>query len=216
MSDFISKWVRCNLCFRGFEGEGGMLTSCGHFICSRPGCRLACASGERTTCPVCRSTCGAVSLSEALPNEVLQFFENPEVLLRRAINVMKFHDHQKELARQHFNQCQSRITELEQLVDQLRAEKRELQESLTKKGKTVRTSVQSELVIPGIIPSTDAPKESDPEPREELFQIPMPGPDAPAKQKAKPVEPIAKLFTPTLACRLQSLTGKKMYEPVQH
>ena len=216
MSDFITKWVRCNLCFRGFEGEGGMLTSCGHFICSRPGCRLTCASGERTTCPVCRNTCGAVSLSETLPKEVLQFFESPEVLLRRAINIMKFHDHQKELARQHFNQCQARISELEHLVEQLRAEKRELQESLTKKGTTVRKTVQSELVIPGIIPPADGQKEREPENQEELFHIPMPGTDAPSKQKSKPIEPIAKLFTPTLACRLQSLTGKTMYDPVQH
>lgn len=215
MSNFITKWVRCNICFRGFEGDGGMLTSCGHFICTRSGCRLNCAPGERTICPVCRSSCGAVSLSDTMTTEVLQFFESPEVLFRRAIDVMKFHDHQKELTRQHFHQCQKQISELQQLVDQLRAEKKELQESLTKKEqKSGKKTVQSELLIPGIISGQDVPKETEGEKPEQLFQIPVVSTDTISHQKTKATEPIAKLFTPTLACRLQSLTGKKMYEPV--
>lgn len=208
MSNFISKWIRCNVCFQGFEGGSGMLTSCGHFVCSRPDCQISCPPGTRTTCPVCRASCGAVSLADTLPSEVLQFFESPDTLIRRALDVMRFHDHQKELSREHFAQNAKRISELEAQVAQLRAEKKELQASLGSKGKKTRQPVQSELMIPGIIKGKK-PKVETPEPEEkkELFRVA-------ADTKSAPNEPIAKLFTPTLASRLQNLTGKKIHDPV--
>lgn len=184
-----------------------MLTSCGHFVCSRPDCRISCQPGARTTCPVCHASCGAVSLADTLPSEVLQFFESPETLIRKALDVMRFHDHQKELSREHFTQYAKRISELESQVAQLRAEKKELQESLVSKSKKNRKPVQSELVIPGIIKGKNNKSDAcDEEDKKELFRV-----SSDTKQSN---EPIAKLFTPTLASRLQNLTGKKIHEPV--
>jgi hypothetical protein len=194
-----------------------MLTSCGHFFCNRPDCKLPCASGQKTTCPVCKNECGAVSLSDSLPPEVLQFFEDPEVLCQRAMDVMRFHDHQKELSREHFTETQRKLDSLQQMVNELQAENRELHDTLAKFAKSEpRAARTSECLIPGIIGGKTLPKRRVAK-REEIFSIGDVKPPEPIVKKdaAKPEEPISKLFTPTLASRLQSLTGKKMYNPVQ-
>jgi hypothetical protein len=218
MSDFVNQWIRCNLCFHGFEGNGGMLTSCGHFFCNRAECKLPCASGEKTTCPICKNECGAISLGDSLPSEVLQFFEDPEVLCQRAMDVLRFHNHQKELSREHFMETQRRLDSLQQMVNDLQAENRGLHDALAKYSKSeTKPPRQSECLIPGII-GGKALQPKRPAKREELFSLGDVKPPEPAAAKPPPpkeAEPITKLFTPTLASRLQSLTGKKMYNPVQ-
>jgi hypothetical protein len=218
MGDFVNDWVRCNICFKGFEGAGGMLTNCGHFFCNRPPCKLPCASGEKTKCPICKSDCGAISLSDSLPPEVLQFFEDPEVLCQRAMDVMRFQAHQKELSRAHLSESQTKLDSLQTVVEDLRAENRELQQRL---GKLARMDdqpiVQSECLIPGIIPGKAAAKRRSSRRREDIFEFPKPDDEEKvATTTAKSGDAVAKLFTPTLASRLQSLTGKKMYSPVHN
>jgi hypothetical protein len=75
-----------------------------------------------------------------------------------------------------------------------------------------RPAVKSECIIPGII--TGAKAVGRRRGREEGVEIP--GIErAERVTAAKTTESVAKLFTPTLASRLQTLTGKRVYGPVQ-
>lgn len=211
MCDFVQIWVRCNNCFLGLGDIGGMLTSCGHFACNRPTCRISCVAGEKTICPICKNTCGAVRLSDTLPNEVLQFLGNPEGLIKQAIDVMRFQDQQKELARRHFQEAQEKIESLEQKIDQLISENHKLKKSASArrdKPKQKITPPRHDLVIPGIIPRVTSTVPEIREPTEQPIQV------EPEETEREPHRPISKLFTPTLASRLQNLTGKKVYDPV--
>jgi hypothetical protein len=134
------------------------------------------------------------------------------------MDVMRFQAHQKELSRAHLSENQKKLSALQTVVDDLRAENRELQQRLEKIARADDQSiVQSECVIPGIIPGKAATRRRPPRRREEIFEFPKPDEDErPAAITAKSADAVAKLFTPTLASRLQSLTGKKMYSPVHN
>lgn len=216
MNDFVNDWVRCNLCFKQFDNKGGMLTSCGHFICNRAGCGIPEDHMEHIVCPVCKEVCGAVSLSDTLPQEILQFFENPEKMLQKTINILHFHNHQKELIRRHFEDQSKKIKELETTIFDLQTKNKELIETLEKKQPKVKKIDkkihQETCMIPGIIEPIKKKNK-----KEELFpmsvlqenQSSLPPPSEVIVQKRENV-----LFTPTLASRLQNLTGKKLYSPV--
>lgn len=219
MSNFIRDWVRCNRCFKNFDQASGVLTSCGHFICNRSTCAVKINDGEKVVCPICHSECGAISLSDTIPPEILEFFEEPEVLLQKSIDVMKFHNHQKELARSHFEQYQTRLRQLEETIDELKAENRELHDALRKKPED-ESSISSELRIPGIVGKVHDSKKKK---KTEKMLIPMKQNRSnktltevvPAEMNSVKAQPNSKLFTPTLASRLQNLTGKKLYSLVQ-
>lgn len=253
MTNFILDWVRCNVCFRGFEQNGGILTSCGHFLCGRSGCQLTKTENGKLICPVCKSECGAISLSESLPSDILQFFEDPLEMLQKSINVLKFHNHQKELARLHYEKQQKKMKDLEKEIDELRKENKQLLESTKKipilnsvdSIEKVQSSLKPECFIPSIIGQTPSnnvqtsklgipqkvlliPRISESTPtdhqqsidREESYQSrnnqKKSHRDDHEKVSSKMDDPsISKLFTPTLASRLQNLTGKKIYSPVQ-
>lgn len=244
MSDFINDWVRCNICFKGFDQTGGMLTSCGHFLCGRPGCRII-TQDDKLICPVCKSECGAISLTDSLPPDILNFFEEPINMMQKAINVLKFHNHQKELSRIHFEKSQKRIKELEREVDDLKKQNKKLLESTIKNPlieneeapNKSQSVFKSECFIPGIIgqtPHSIAPNankkskvstdklfqkikhkntEKDQQEEQESGNNPQPSTLIPSKDKEP--QPLSNIFTPTLAHRLQNLTGKKFYSPVQ-
>jgi hypothetical protein len=134
------------------------------------------------------------------------------------MDVLRFQEHQKELTRARFNEVQKRVESLESVVDALRAENRELQGSLAHYAKgEERPLMDSECLIPGIIPGTKLNgKRRGKGSRDEFFEIPVLEHTAERTTTAvATTESVAKLFTPTLARRLQTLTGKKVYGPVQ-
>ncbi|KAK8886478.1 hypothetical protein M9Y10_041941 [Tritrichomonas musculus] len=248
MSDFINDWVRCNICFKGFDQTGGMLTSCGHFLCGRTGCRII-TQDDKLICPVCKSECGAISLTDSLPPDILNFFEEPINMIQKAMSVLKFHNHQKELSRIHYEKSQRRIKELEKEVDDLRKQNKKLLESTIKHPLIENAEIpnkpqsvfKSECFIPEIVgqtPHSIIPNENKKSlvPTDKLFQkvihknneIDHEEQDAnnlknnsnsqssiPMQSKDKETQPLSNIFTPTLAHRLQNLTGKKFYSPVQ-
>lgn len=217
MSEFVNDWVRCNTCFKSFDDSGGLLTSCGHFFCNRSECHLTINEG-RTKCPICKTSCGSISLTDTLPPDILQFFEEPESVIQKSIDILRFHNNQKELIRKHFSENKDIIKELEQKVSDLQKENQKLSAKLEKlkSSKSARQSdkkKKKEVIIPGIADAKrNAPKD--------FFQIPQTHTsDAPLSPRTAPLkhdkdQPISKLFTPTLASRIQNLTGKKVYEPV--
>ena len=216
MSDFVNDWIRCNICFKGFEKNGGILTSCGHFFCNRPDCQIQTKDGK-ATCPICKSQCGTISLSDSLPPEILQFFEEPEHLLQKTMNVLRFHNNQKELLRNHFSKSSNTIRELEAKIEELKEENYHLMEELQKQS---GSRSKAECLIPGIINQNNTKKKSK---NTEFFKI-KPNAEGESKKQNTPKHPksshsqkdppISKLFTPTLASRIQNLTGKKIYDPV--
>lgn len=251
MSDFVNDWVRCNVCFKGFDQSGGMLTSCGHFLCGRSGCRII-TQDDKLICPVCKSECGAISLTDSLPPDILNFFEEPISMMQKAIDVLKFHNHQKELSRIHFEKSQKRIKELEKEVDLLQKQNKKLLEStnksllLEKDDTSIKSQslFKSECFIPGIVGQTPHsiipnPNKRTSAPAEKLFLKPKrKKPDDQQDEQEsenqinlkkntenqsytsketndKEPQPLSNIFTPTLAHRLQNLTGKKFYSPVQ-
>ena len=226
MTDFINDWVRCNVCFKGFDKSGGMLTSCGHFFCGRKGCKIDAKPGEKLVCPICHSECGAISLTDSLPGDILQFFEEPSDIIQKALDVLKFHNHQKELARIHYEKATTRIRELEEKVSQLEKENQALIESRNENNieSNDNRKIKSECFIPGIIEPAPIGKKKQ---EKELFPTKKKKNEFQKKLLEKgenedkilsterKEQPISKLFTPTLASRLQSITGKKIYTPVQ-
>ena len=223
MSDFVNDWVRCNVCFRNFDKDGGTLTSCGHFFCGRPECRLSCKQGEKTICPICKTQCSCLSLGQALPDDVLQYFEDPEVLVTHALDVVRFQQQQKDLARQHFEQQEKRIKELEDVIDEIRAENKRLKSEIKKKP-LISELVEPEQIDGSILVKDMLSKQIASSKRrqksDEIFMIQTepPQPETPSNSRKsaqirKNTQP-SKLFTPTLASRLQGLTGKKLYEKV--
>ena len=248
MTDFINDWVRCNVCFKGFDQSGGVLTSCGHFLCGRTGCRII-TQDDKLICPVCKSECGAISLTDSLPPDILNFFEEPINMMQKAMNVLKFHNHQKELSRIHFEKSQKRIKELEKEVDYLQKQNKKLLESTVKNpllenedtSSKSQSLFKSECFIPGIIgqtPHSIAPNAKKvPAPTDKLFlksrkkksedQLDEQEQEENNLKNANDVQssiskqandkepqPLSNIFTPTLAHRLQNLTGKKFYSPV--
>lgn len=212
MSDFVNDWVRCNTCFKCFDDNGGILTSCGHFFCNRSNCRLS-INDRKTKCPICKSSCEIISLTDTLPPEILQFFEEPENMLQKALDILRFHNNQKELTRKFFSENTETIKELKQRIENLKNENQKLIEELetlkSEKGINSEKKRRKEVIIPGIIGNKKKQKN-------EFFKIPQ------NKETEKPQttikiekeQPISKLFTPTLASRIQNLTGKKVFEPV--
>ena len=252
MSDFINDWVRCNICFKGFDQSGGMLTSCGHFLCGRSGCRII-TQDDKLICPVCKSECGAISLNDSLPPDILNFFEEPITMMQKAVDVLKFHNHQKELSRIHFEKSQKRIKELEKEVDYLQKQNKKLLESTIKNPllETEETSTKSqslfksECFIPGIIGQTPHSVTSNTtkktstatdklflKPKRKKIEIQQEEQEQESENHADAKNdndahqstlksandmgppPLSNIFTPTLAHRLQNLTGKKFYSPV--
>lgn len=210
MSDFVNEWVKCNTCFRNFDKTGGVLTSCGHFICNRPECAVEWENEGKSRCPVCQIQCAAISLSQTLPEDILQYFEDPEVVITRALDVYRFQNQQKDLFRKKFDSLSQRIAELEEEIEGLRNENQRLKTSLTQpakrsienSGETLVTEIISKQV------ETKAVRRS----HQSGFTIKTLGesPHIPASKRIGAV-PVSRLFTPTLARRLQSLTGRNTY-----
>ncbi|EAY20628.1 hypothetical protein TVAG_163240 [Trichomonas vaginalis G3] len=220
MSEFVNQWVRCNSCFRNFDSDGGMLTSCGHFFCNRPECRLNCKVNEKITCPICKSTCSCISLSQTLPDDVLQYFEDPEFLLSKTLDVIRFQNQQKDLSRAHFEQQEQKIRELQEVIDDIRSENQKLKNEITKI-KIPESRIENEPVMikeniaKQITTSKRRAKNQDQFTIQTESQVVAPSVQANNTKTItttqRSFQP-SKLFTPTLASRLQGLTGKKLYD----
>ena len=230
MSNFVNDWVRCNVCFRNFDKDGGSLTSCGHFFCGRPECRLIYKPNEKITCPICKTECNCISLGQTLPEDVLQYFEDPEILVNRALDVVRFQQQQKDLARQHYEKQERRIKELEEVIDEIRAENKKLKSEIKNKpnrsentendprensilvqdilSKQIASSKRRLRNADGFIIQTEVPQPQTPSNSRRSSQIQKPQISLQKEQAP------SKLFTPTLASRLQGLTGKKLYEKI--
>lgn len=222
MSEFVNEWVRCNVCFKNFNAEGGMLTSCGHFFCNRPECKLNCKANEKITCPICKAQCSCISLSETLPEEVLQYFEDPEYLINKTLDVLRFQNQQKDLARMHYEQQERKIKELQDVIDEIRSENQKLKTQITQI-KDVDVKVE-----PSIVPiKENLTKQITTSKRrlnkQDSFMIQTESQNLSSTQSSNPIKGTritqkthqpSKLFTPTLASRLQGLTGKKIYESI--
>ena len=230
MSNFVNDWVRCNVCFRNFDKEGGSLTSCGHFFCGRPECRLIYKPNEKIICPICKTECSCISLNQTLPNEVLQYFEDPEILVTRTLDVIRFQQQQKDLARQHYEKQERRIRELEEVIDEIRAENKKLKSEMKKKPlmseigdnepkedhglvkdlltKQITSSKRRFMNEDAFMIQTEVPQPETPSNSRISSQLHKAAVQSQHSQDSQP----SKLFTPTLASRLQGLTGKKLYE----
>ncbi|KAM8939564.1 putative E3 SUMO-protein ligase RNF212 [Pelodytes ibericus] len=72
--------LRCNICFRqpGHAAQTFALTSCGHVLCE--GCLQR---GTKEECPVCKSVCRTIFLSNQTSPEVKMLFMDINVLCKR-------------------------------------------------------------------------------------------------------------------------------------
>ena len=235
MSNFVNDWVRCNVCFKNFDSEGGSLTSCGHFFCGRPECRLNYKPNEKIICPICKSQCSCISLGQTLPEDVLQYFEDPETLVTKALDVVRFQQQQKDLARQHFEKQERRIRELEEMIDEIRAENKKLKSAIKKRPQmpieTDNNPIEGSILVKDILSKQIASSKRRLHSEDSfIIQTEIPQPETPSnsrrssqiqkqiqnqQQQQQQIPQPSKLFTPTLASRLQGLTGKKLYDKMQ-
>lgn len=213
MSEFVNSWVFCNLCFKNFDDNGGVLTSCGHFFCNRRECKSSFTSDMKSIgkveCPICKSMTITLSLDQKLPEEVLHYFEDTEALLNKTNEVLRFQEQQKKLLRKKFFQQELKIKELEELVTKLKLENNRLSDELQSKNEVSQTNRTDNFITDIISKQISSSKMKIK--KEDQFIIKT-IPDTVTKQKkdaiSQKIQQSSKLFTPTLASRLQNINMK--------
>ena len=208
MSNFVNEWVRCNKCFQQFDKIGGILTSCGHFICNREECQIK-NNEENNFCPICKLKCNLISLTNVLPKEILDFFEEPEILINKTFEILKFQNQQKNLIRNHFDQQKLRIKELEEIIEKITLENNKLKNQFNK----IELNNNQEILISEFINKQILTSSKNRILQEEEIRIPFEK-NSPKKLTIQKISNPSKLFTPTLANKLQNFQNKSLYEKI--
>ncbi|KYO38927.1 RING finger protein 212B [Alligator mississippiensis] len=129
-------WFHCNQCFHQ-NGAEFSITSCGHIFCRK------CTGCDK--CPVCRTTCKYLSLSDNMKPQEKMFFKKPvEVALKHFAHItqvwrfqqnqselrLSFYKHKASQAERALQEVRQKLTTCDRELELLRQENRELKKYL--------------------------------------------------------------------------------------
>jgi len=194
----LSEWIRCNKCLRSLEKNEGYLTSCGHVVCNRENCSISMNSNDRITCPICNQMCVFIQLNENLPGEVKEFFDEPEALILKVSNIIRFQNQQKMIFRKVVDKQKERVNELERAIDELRNENKRFTSMIC------NNEMKSDQISHSDIIPINCPGEN------KIVRGIEKGTDISNSISEKIPVP-SKLFTPSITYRIKGLGERKMY-----